>query len=142
MSAVKIAREAGLPPVELEQAEQSLNLTLRRRLQRRQAALCGLQAALEAAPKDESFGTSLRKALDEARAEGAVQHLSGGREAAEAAEAAMRDWELAEQQRGEARMALQFALRRGEASALEVALNEARDAGLSDGDEPGLIAEA
>ncbi|CAE8632025.1 unnamed protein product, partial [Polarella glacialis] len=107
MSAVKIAREAGLPPVELEQAEQSLNLTLRRRLQRRQAALCGLQAALEAAPKDESFGTSLRKALDEARAEGAVQHLSGGREAAEAAEAAMRDWELAEQQRGEARMALQ-----------------------------------
>ncbi|CAE7817011.1 unnamed protein product [Symbiodinium sp. CCMP2592] len=138
-TALAAAKKAGLSPEEGKEAQEKLNLALRRRTQRRHDALCALQASLEA-PKDESFGPAVQKALEEAKAEGVLEHVPGGREAARDAEAALHDWEIAEQQRQESRMALQFALRRGEVGALQVALSEAKAAGLPDDSE--LMTEA
>ncbi|CAE7293762.1 unnamed protein product, partial [Symbiodinium sp. CCMP2456] len=138
-TALAAAKKAGLSPEEGKEAQEKLNLALRRRTQRRHGALCALQASLEA-PKDESFGPAVQKALEEAKAEGVLEHVPGGREAARDAEAALHDWEIAEQQRQESRMALQFALRRGEVGALQVALSEAKAAGLPDDSE--LMTEA
>eukprot|EP00439_Symbiodinium_sp_Y106_P074928 s790_g14.t1 len=138
-TALAAAKKAGLSPEEGKEAQEKLNLALRRRTQRRHDTLCALQASLEA-PKDESFGPAVQKALEEAKAEGVLEHVPGGREAARDAEAALHDWEIAEQQRQESRMALQFALRRGEVGALQVALSEAKAAGLPDDSE--LMTEA
>eukprot|EP00931_Biecheleriopsis_adriatica_P050500 TRINITY_DN29242_c0_g1_i1.p1 TRINITY_DN29242_c0_g1~~TRINITY_DN29242_c0_g1_i1.p1 ORF type:complete len:1355 (-),score=380.51 TRINITY_DN29242_c0_g1_i1:40-3651(-) len=129
-SAIRTAKEVGLPEAELQDAKRSLDVALRRRQQRRNDALCAVQAALEA-PKDEAFGSMLRTALDTATAEG-IGNLSGGQEAVQSAQKALREWELAEQQREESRMALQFALRRGKVGALQVAISQARAAGLAD----------
>ncbi|CAE7271476.1 unnamed protein product, partial [Symbiodinium necroappetens] len=138
-TALAAAKKASCREEEGKEAQEKLNLALRRRTQRRHDALCALQASLEA-PKDESFGPAVQKALEEAKAEGVLEHVPGGREAARDAEAALHDWEIAEQQRQESRMALQFALRRGEVGALQVALSEAKAAGLPDDSE--LMTEA
>ncbi|CAE7467046.1 unnamed protein product [Symbiodinium natans] len=137
-TALAAAKKAGLSPEDGKEAQDKLNLALRRRTQRRHDALCALQASLEA-PKDEGFGPAVQKALEEAKKEGVLEHVPGGREAARDAEAALHEWEVAEQQRQESRMALQFALRRGEVGALQVALSEAKAAGLAD--DSGLMAE-
>lgn len=138
-AAVAAAKEVGLPAEEIREAEKQLKLALQRRLQARTDALGALQATLEA-PKDESFGPAVRKALEEARAAGAIQHLSAGAEAEAASKTALQEWELAEQHREDSMMALQFALRQREIGALEAALSEAKKAGLAD--DSGLMAEA
>lgn len=138
-AAVAAAKEVDLPAEEIREAERQLKLALQRRLQARNDALCTLQATLEA-PKDESFGPAVRKALEEARAAGAIQHLSAGAEAEAASKKALQEWELAEQHREDSMMALQFALRQREIGALEAALSEAKKAGLAD--DSGLVAEA
>ncbi|CAK8986373.1 unnamed protein product [Durusdinium trenchii] len=138
-SAVANAKEVGLPAAEVKEAEQQLNLALQRRLQKRNDALCALQAMLEA-PKDERFGPAVRNAFEEAQAEGAIEHLLGGAAAELATRKALQEWELAEQQREDSRMALQFALRQSQVETLQVALSEAKKAGLAD--DCGLMAEA
>jgi len=128
---------AGLEHEEMQEAEQELQRMLRRLEQRRQNAICALQAALEAPRQDDTFGPSLRAALEDAAE---AHEVSGGRELVELAEASLIEWNRKDRERGEVKMALQFAMRRGEAQALEVALAEAREAGMSEGS--GLMAEA
>eukprot|EP00930_Biecheleria_cincta_P099445 TRINITY_DN91073_c0_g1_i1.p1 TRINITY_DN91073_c0_g1~~TRINITY_DN91073_c0_g1_i1.p1 ORF type:complete len:627 (+),score=116.03 TRINITY_DN91073_c0_g1_i1:52-1881(+) len=138
-AASRAAEEAGMPKVELADAQQSFDLERLRRKQRRQNALCALRAALET-PRDERFGPALQAALREAQAEGVAPHIGGGSEACREAEAAYQAWELAEQRKEETQIALQLALRRREVKALQVVLSEARDAGLNE--DSDLVAEA
>eukprot|EP00913_Durusdinium_trenchii_P012013 g11286.t1 len=130
-SAVANAKEVGLPAAEVKEAEQQLNLALQRR---------GFGASMLEAPKDERFGPAVRNAFEEAQAEGAIEHLLGGAAAELATRKALQEWELAEQQREDSRMALQFALRQSQVETLQVALSEAKKAGLAD--DCGLMAEA
>eukprot|EP00927_Polykrikos_kofoidii_P028314 TRINITY_DN24749_c0_g1_i1.p1 TRINITY_DN24749_c0_g1~~TRINITY_DN24749_c0_g1_i1.p1 ORF type:complete len:1523 (-),score=345.44 TRINITY_DN24749_c0_g1_i1:21-4589(-) len=135
-AAVAHAETAGvLPADEMEAAREALRRSVARWEERCRLAAETLRVVL-GMPRDAAFGERARAAL--AGAEDALE-TDDGDGAVEDCEAwlrtALREWELAEQRREEANMALHFAMRRGDVKALEVALDEARAAGLSDDEE-------
>lgn len=138
--ALETARAVGAAAEDLREAERTLERTLKTRKRLREEALCALQAVVEA-PRDEHFGKTVRAALEAALGS---RDLEGHAAAAADAEAALRDWEAIQQLRGEAKMGLQIAVRRGEVKILQMALEEARGAGLtaSDNAEGRLVVEA
>lgn len=128
-TALKVARQAGLSEAELRARSDDLAKALQKRERARQEALCALQAALES-PQDEHFGETMEEALAEAESLG-VHKIAGGAALQTEAKEALEQWKEAEQQRLEATMGLQFAIRRGEADPLQVAIDGARDCGIS-----------
>lgn len=117
-------RKAGLSADDLARAEKEA----KQKHCQQQQAVADLSFLLDQ-PRTDGFGHALRKALDD------IKHLCAGEGSAATClsrgSIALEEWEQLQEKQGEAKMAIQFALRRGEEQALKVALDEGRVAGLS-----------